>query len=282
MVGGRCVVEPAKAGSTNDFAVLPAENRCIFFRKVIRSRLKGIRSLEQRAVGGPRNVNTYDTILAISVTPNGTASESAAAAVKSAAPAAVRSGRELSDAAHAAMRRWAKATDQEADAAARVLLGIYREIQEDTRMARSQRESLRLTVRARLDQLCTQISKRVAKEKASAKPSSDRKSVAANADQPRCAALAQIGLPPAVVRAVERVAARPARTPMPTTASSLFDLIQNVICPKSWDVNGGACSIYYWQPQHAIVVRATGRCSWRDLRHARATQSRYPLTCVRS
>ena len=62
------------------------------------------------------------------------------------------------------MRHWAKATDQEADAAARELLGIYREIQQDTRMARSQRETLRLTVRARLDQLCTQISKRIAKE----------------------------------------------------------------------------------------------------------------------
>ena len=67
------------------------------------------------------------------------------------------------------MRHWAKATDQEADAAARELLGIYREIQQDTRMARSQRETLRVTVRARLDQLCTQISKRIAKEKAVAK-----------------------------------------------------------------------------------------------------------------
>ena len=37
----------------------------------------------------------------------------------------------------------------------------------------------------------------------------------------------------------------------------LVDLIQNVICPKSWDVNGGACTISYWQQQHAIVVRAT-------------------------
>ena len=66
------------------------------------------------------------------------------------------------------MRHWAKATDQEADAAARELLGIYCEIQQDTRMARSQRETLRLTVRARLDQLCTQIGKRIAKDKAAA------------------------------------------------------------------------------------------------------------------
>ena len=39
---------------------------------------------------------------------------------------------------------------------------------------------------------------------------------------------------------------------------ALVDLIQNTISPKSWEMNGGACTIYYWQPQHAIVVRATG------------------------
>ena len=38
----------------------------------------------------------------------------------------------------------------------------------------------------------------------------------------------------------------------------LVNLIQTVISPKSWDVNGGNASIYYWQQQHAIVVRATG------------------------
>ncbi len=39
---------------------------------------------------------------------------------------------------------------------------------------------------------------------------------------------------------------------------ALVDLIQNTISPKSWDANGGNCTIYYWQQQHAIVVRATG------------------------
>ena len=94
------------------------------------------------------------TILAISATPSGTPEETTPSAVQSAAastgqsatPAALRSGRELSDAVHAALRHWAKATDQEADTAARELLGIYREIQQDTRMARSQRETLRVTV----------------------------------------------------------------------------------------------------------------------------------------
>ena len=76
------------------------------------------------------------TILAISATPNATAKETPAVPSQAAAAAAPRSGRELSEAAHAALRHWAKATDQEADAAARELLGIYREIQQDTGMAR--------------------------------------------------------------------------------------------------------------------------------------------------
>jgi hypothetical protein len=150
------------------------------------------------------------------------------------------------------LRHWAKATDQEAEAAARELLGIYQEIQKDSGMARSQRETLRATVRARLDQLCTQISKRIAKDKPAAKPYSAVKSVAANKDQPAGAALAQMGAAPGGGGAAAGQNAND------DNGQALVDLIQTVISPKCWDVNGGSCSIYYWQQQHAIVVRATG------------------------
>ena len=201
-------------------------------------------------------------ILAVSATPTGTTQESTVPAVQPAAaatgqastPAVMRSGRELSEAAHAALRHWAKATDEEADAAARELLGIYREIQQDTRMARSQHETLRLTVRARLGQLSTQIGKRIAKDKAAAKPAAAVKSVAASSSQAGSAALAQMGVP-AGGGAAGAAAGQNANA---DNGQQLVDLIQNTICPKSWDVNGGACSIYYWQQQHAIVVRATG------------------------
>jgi hypothetical protein len=168
----------------------------------------------------------------------------------------------LSDAAHAALRHWAKASDQEADAAARELLGIYREIQQDTGLARSQRETLRLTVRARLDQLCTQIGKRIAKDKApakpavSAKPNAAVKSVAANSDQPGGAVLAGVGVPAGGGAGVGGAGA--GQNANADNGQQLVELIQNTICPKCWDVNGGACSIYYWQQQRAIVVRATG------------------------
>ena len=207
------------------------------------------------------------TILAISATPSGTTQEnvapaaSATPAVASTAAAvapattAARSGRELSDAAHAALRHWAKATDPEADAAARELLGIYREILQDTGMARAQRESLRLTVRGRLDQLCTQIGKRVAKEKAAAKPDNAVKSVAMDKDK---TILAGMGVPAAGGAAAGAGGAAAGQNANADGGQQLVDLIQTVICPKSWDINGGPCTIYYWQQQHAIVVRGTG------------------------
>jgi hypothetical protein len=192
------------------------------------------------------------TILAVSTNPSDPTPDNAAPVVQSAAPAAMRSGRELSEAAHAAMRRWAKVADPEAEAAARDLLNIYREIQQDTRMARSQRETLRVTVRARLDQLCTQITRRIAKDKPAAKAGSGVKSVAANKNSAGGVALAQIGLPPGAAGGQNANANTNA-----DYGQQLVDLIQNTISPKSWDVNGGSATIYYWQQQHAIVVRAT-------------------------
>ena len=34
-------------------------------------------------------------------------------------------------------------------------------------------------------------------------------------------------------------------------------MIQTVIFPASWDVNGGPGSAYYWRPGRAMVIRQT-------------------------
>jgi hypothetical protein len=188
-------------------------------------------------------------VLTLSAAPVEGAPADAAPAAKAAAPVPpMRTGRDLADAAHAALRKWAKATDQEADAAAKDLLVIYCELQQDTQLARSTRGTLRTTVRARLDQLSTQISKRIAKEKPT-KADAKVKSVAATSDEQP---LAQVGMPAA--GAAGRAAGQ---TASGDYGQSLVDLIQSTISPKSWDVNGGNATIYYWQQQHAIVVRAT-------------------------
>jgi len=119
-----------------------------------------------------------------------------------------------------------------------------------------------LAVRARLDQLCTQIGKRLAKDKAVAKRSTTVKSVAANKDQPAGvpaggAVLAQMGLPPGGGAGGAAGGQNANGNASADNGQQLVDLIQTVISPKSWDVNGGNCTIYYWQPQHAIVVRAS-------------------------
>ncbi len=171
---------------------------------------------------------------------------------QAATPVTARSGRELADAAHAALRKWAKAGDQDAESAAKDLLAVYCELQQDTQLARSTRETLRTTVRARLDQLSTQISKRLAKEKAVAKSDPKVKSVAATkADRP----LAQVGVPAGGAGFGAPGGPQNANADY---GQALVDLIQTTISPKSWDVNGGNCTIYYWQQQHALVVRATG------------------------
>lgn len=203
-------------------------------------------------------------VLSVSGNPSSAAAADVTPPAKAAAPAvpAPRSGRELAGAAHAALRKWAKASDKDADAAARSLLVIYCELQADTRLARSTRENLRTTVRARLDQLSAQISKRIAKDKASgkniaaktdpAKADPNVKTVAATGS-PR--PLAQVGVP---AGGGLGGAAGGQQNATADNGQALVDLIQNTISPKSWDVNGGNCTIYYWQQQHAIVVRATG------------------------
>ena len=198
-------------------------------------------------------------VLTVSGSPENGTQPVAAPAAKTPAPPVARSGRELADAAHASLRKWAKATDKDADAAARDLLGIYCELQQDSKLARSSRETLRTTVRARLDQLSTQIGKRIANDKAAAKSDTKVKSVAATGN-PR--PLAQVGAAVGGGAGAGFGGGGPGvgqgQNAQADNGQALVDLIQTTIAPKSWDVNGGNGSIYYWQQQHAIVVRATG------------------------
>ena len=54
-------------------------------------------------------------------------------------------------------------------------------------------------------------------------------------------------------------AAEPARggaaMRMPDHGEQLVELIQTVIRPETWDVNGGTGTIYYWYPGRALVIR---------------------------
>jgi hypothetical protein len=167
-----------------------------------------------------------------------------------------RAGAELREAVHAALRHWAQPSDQQADAAAREFLALYKDLQVDKQLSSSQREYLTGKTRMRLEQLSQQISKRIARQKRlaqseAAKPAQD----AANGDSLNSPGGAG---PTASAVASTTPAGALGGAGAGDAGQDLVDLIQTVIRPASWDVNGGNGSIYYWYPGKALVIRQTG------------------------
>jgi hypothetical protein len=172
-----------------------------------------------------------------------------------------RSGPELREAVRAALRRWARPSDAEADEAARQFLALYQELQDDGRLARRQRASFLGKVRFRLVRLSDQISKRIARQKRQAE-SREPKTVDLPEEKAETLAQRQGG----AWGAAGPVPGMGPRGPglgggaYPTAdyGQQLVDLIQRVIRPDTWDINGGHGTIFYWRPGRALVVRQTG------------------------
>jgi hypothetical protein len=168
-------------------------------------------------------------------------------------PAALRSGRALGEAVHAALKRWARANEKDADAAAREFLVLYKELRADTRLPGADRDELRAKVRGRLVRLSRMIAHRVARQKRLA--------------QQQSGVVAKIGKAAGVLAQQAPAGAAGAAVAAPGPGGpngadadygqSLVDVIQTTIAPNTWDVNGGLGSIYYWRNQHALVIRAT-------------------------
>lgn len=162
------------------------------------------------------------------------------------APPAPRTGPKLRDAVRAALRRWGRASEAESEAAAREFLILHRELRADNRLSRSQREYFLQRVRFRLIRLSDQISRQIAREKRLAK---SRGETAGDQGEK----LASPG------DYVPGGASSPAfgggAMQIPDHGQELVDLIQTVIRPETWDVNGGTGSIYYWYPGRALVIR---------------------------
>ena len=171
---------------------------------------------------------------------------------------APRTGPELREAVRAALRRWARPTDAQADTAAREFVTLYKQLQADDQISRSQRGYLLAKVRTRLMRLGDQIARRVARTKRLAKAGqlkTDR------IPEGKADSLSQQAGDVAGGGASGLVGG-PAFGGGPGQANdngqALVELIQTVIRPASWDVNGGPGSIYYWYPGRAMVIRQTG------------------------
>jgi hypothetical protein len=189
---------------------------------------------------------------ASSSTPSSSPSLASSAATEQQPVVPLRTGKELGDAVRSALKQWARPTDKQASAAAREFLAIYKELQADTRLAKSQREELRSKVRSRLIQLGRQIANREAREgrgPASVKvPGNERVLAQMGGFAPGMGwggAGAGMGLGGRTAQADD-------------DGQILIDLIQQVVTPVIWDSNGGPASISYWRNQRALVVSAPG------------------------
>ena len=176
----------------------------------------------------------------------------AAAAAGKQAPE-VLTGAELREAVHVALRHWAQPSDQQADAAAREFLALYKDLQADKQLSSSQREYLTGKARVRLEQLSQQISKRVAREKRLAQT----KAAKAAQNLTNGGSLNSPGQPGPGASTAPAGASGGAGVGPDDAGQDLVDLIQTVIRPASWDINGGNGSIYYWYPGKALVIRQT-------------------------
>lgn len=210
--------------------------------------------------------------LALAVPPGKGDSLSGVAAPPAAASAqpavAGLTGVELREAVRKALRRWARPSDEDASAAACEFLVLYDELRRDDKLALTQRAEYRTKVRGRLMSLSVQIKKRAAIQRRLAKAKGPN-SVDAVAELGHV--LAQLGggfggqgaggFGGGMMGGAGMMAGGFGGGPPGANdddGEQLVELIQQTISPKSWDVNGGPGSIYYWRPGRAIVVRQTG------------------------
>jgi hypothetical protein len=142
-----------------------------------------------------------------------------------------------------ALRRWAQAEDNQAEAASRELLALYEQLGTNDRLPSTLREQYRGKIRGRLEKLAEQIGRTVSPPVQA--PPRQRPPVAGTMNAVD-AVIGQIG-----------AMRRPATTAPYATESgeALIDMIQRTIAPESWDVNGGRGSIFYWAPGQALIVR---------------------------
>ncbi len=173
----------------------------------------------------------FSIALLMAVAPGDASTAPAApAAEKSQAPALA--GRELDQAVHAALRRWANPSKDNVEPAAREFLTLYQDLRKDTTLAWKTRKHLALKLRSRLTSLVKQM------EQADA---DDQQPDTVDAAQVR-GVLAQRGGGQGQAPgggAGQNAAGNGAY-------NDLVELIQSVIAPTSWERAGGPGVIRGW------------------------------------
>jgi len=196
-------------------------------------------------------------VLMLGAPPDGGILQHSVAASASAnhADAKPLAGHELRVAVHEALRRWARAGDDQAEPAARDFLRLFGWLQADRQLAQASRIELALKVRGRLVELSRQLTTKAARQ-APAPDGQMPKSVGPTA-RPVLAQFGQLGpLRPGAARQVP--GAGGGILLVGDAGQELVDLIQQTLAPHTWDINGGPGTIRFWRPGHALVVYQTG------------------------
>jgi hypothetical protein len=174
--------------------------------------------------------------------------------------ASTRTGRELEQAAHAALRRWAQTAKKDLQPAGREYLALYKDLQRDTVLAKSIRQELLGKLRFRLAAVAKKLQIQIAADRRTAdkRQPADRDAPPDSINPgPQGAPLGQQAGPAGGGVAGGGIAGSGAVGGRARDAGEdLVDLIESTISPSTWARNGGPGDIYYWRPGLALVVAA--------------------------
>jgi hypothetical protein len=182
---------------------------------------------------------------------------------------------ELRGTVRAALKTAASAKDHDQQEAARALVRLYQQLEQDSSLNVTERAGLRAAVRYRLARISKQLQSRVARETAAA----PRGKQAGATQQPIQSdsppgefqqfpmAAQQFGFPPQQNPWVGAAGAnrqgqfgpglfgqtQAAQQPA-DRGQELVELIENTIAPDTWAVHGGEGTIHYFRPAFALIV----------------------------
>ena len=174
---------------------------------------------------------------------------------------------ELRKAVRGALRREAVETGEKQHTAVRDLVRLYKQLQADKKIAPNDRERLRIKVRSRLMTFARETSAATAKRK---RIQRGRERRANRGRKAKPARPATIGLSDRARHILAQQvgglaggmggpggAGGAAAGGLKDDGEELVELIQTVISPGHWEVNGGPGSIVYYRGLHVLIVRAS-------------------------